>query len=102
MVATRFEAERMPDVRGHLDVVVQKRLPSAVDHVVYRAIVFERIAARNVIVVRIAIPPDDPGPLIALPGDRLELNGQVDVLPGEVVVYGDRKPIVGPIWIGLH
>ena len=101
MIAGRLNHQRVPHVRRHLHALVLERLTTPLDDVVDRAVVFERIASGQVVVVLVTKAPDDACALITLPGQRLEFHGYGDIRSREVVIERNRKSIVRRIRICL-
>ncbi len=94
MVAPRLELQRVPRVRCHLDLMILKRPPAAVDHVVDRAVVFERVASRDVVVVGVAIAPHQTESLVDAAGQRPRADGESHVAQRLVLHDGQRESIV--------
>src|SRR5258708_14875941 len=97
MVAPLLELQRVPRVRSHLDLMILKRPPAAVDHVVDRAVVFERVASRDVVVVGVAIAPHQTESLVDAPGQRPPADGESHAAQRLVLHHCPRQSIVRPI-----
>src|SRR5882762_9379815 len=73
-------AQRMPRVARYRRIDVLDRVAPAVDRVVERHIVLERVGARDVVVVAVLPAPYHPARLVFTAGERLELDLNVTVL----------------------
>ena len=63
----------------------------AIDGVINRDVVFQRIGSRDVIVVGVLEAPDQATGLVFFAGDRLELDFDEAVLQVRVVLEANRK-----------
>jgi len=87
---------------GHPDLAILKRPPAAVDDVVDRAVVFERVATGDVVVVRVAIAPHEPESLIDAACQRAGSDAESHVVQRIVPHYGQGESIVGLVGARLQ
>src|SRR6266545_2117213 len=94
VVARGLHLERVPRILGDLDALVQERSPLAPHGVVDRAVVFIGVAARDVVVVGVLVPPDETEALIHLAGQRPRPDAESDVRVDAFLEDGDGKAVV--------
>lgn len=70
VISAGFHLQGVPYVARDLDRMVLKRATTTVDDVVDRAVVLQRIATCDVVIVRIAVAPHDSEALIDNAGER--------------------------------
>src|SRR5215475_4449846 len=72
MLSLSFQAQGVPFTAGDFDVDAIDLLPAAFDDAIKANVVFERVGARNVIVVAIEHTDSDTAGLIYVPSHRFE------------------------------
>ena len=90
MIAAEIDAQGVPFAGLHLHVHSFLLGPLAFNRVVNANVVFERVGARDVVVVGILRPPNDAARLIFLARDGLELHFDEAVLETRIVLEADR------------
>ncbi len=90
-VAREVHPERVPDAGRDLRVDVFERHAFAADRVINRDVVFERVRARDIVVVRVPHAPDHTAGLIFFSRNRLELHFNEAVREVGVVFDANRK-----------
>src|SRR6266436_1350002 len=80
VIADHLHGQVVPDAGLDLPVPSVESDALAFHDVVQVDVVLERVRPRDVVVVRVLEPPDDPAPLVAFPSDRLALHGKPEVL----------------------
>src|SRR5712691_7301462 len=76
VIPTGFHLQGVPRIACDFDRMVLKRPATAVDDVVDRAVVLQRVATSDVVVVRVAVAPHDSEALIDFAGERPCANRQ--------------------------
>src|SRR5207253_10755903 len=92
VVADHLHRQFVPRTRRNLPIPAGEAVSFPFDDMVQVDVVFERVRSRDVVVVGILDPPDDPASLVAFSGDRLALHRQPKVLELRTRV-GDREPV---------
>src|SRR5438105_7036047 len=101
VVADHLHRQVMPDTRLDLPIPSLESYALALDDAIQVDVVFERVRAGDVVVVRVLEPPDDSAALVALSRERLALHGQAKVLQLRAGVR-DRESVVGRVAVGLR
>src|SRR3954469_22509412 len=101
VVAHHLHCQVVPYARGHLAVPARELHAAAVHGVVEVDVVLQRVGARDVIIVRVFQPPDDPAALVDLSAERLALDREPQVFQLGTGV-GNGETVVGVIAVGLH
>lgn len=70
----------MPRVAGNFCVYAVNLLATTLDDSVKADVVFERIGADNVVIVRVDNSDRDPSCLVGASGDGIEAHGNLDIL----------------------
>src|ERR1017187_4988855 len=93
-IAARRDLEDAPAVAGDLMVDAgHERLTAAILHFEYLDVGIEGVGARHVVIIFVAIPPDDSAGLHVVPGDRFEAHADIAIAEGGVSVR--LKPVSG-------
>src|SRR6266850_3934906 len=90
MIPLEVHAQSVPLVRGDFHFRAFLLSALAVDGVINRDVVFERVGARDIIIVRVLATPDDAARLVFLARDRFELHFHKAVLDARVILEADR------------
>src|SRR5829696_6553277 len=96
-----FQTERMPLTGRDLDVRARELLAAAFHYSVEADIIFQRICACDVIIIRRSKAHRDAAGLIFPASNRLKADRDLNILSGNWLVYGERKAVVRPIRAGL-
>src|SRR5690242_6691582 len=97
MITLGFEPKRMPGVTGNFGVNAVNLLAATLDDPVEADVVFKRVGANNVIVLRIDDADGNSSCLIDTTCDRLEAYGNLDIFCDDRLENGERETIVSPI-----
>src|SRR5260370_22560669 len=97
LVANMADGQLVPFANGHLDIVLGRfQLHALVVHnLVEPIVVFQRVHARDVVVVRVLGAPDDSAALVFLALDRLEMNTDFPVLEAAVLRNAQIEDFLG-------
>ena len=91
----------MPFPCGHLDVGARDLLAFALHDAIEPDIVFKRVGAGDVVIVRRHQPHGDAAGPVHRPGDRLEPDNDIDVFRRDRLVDGEREAVAGFVGAGL-
>src|SRR6266849_10360803 len=101
VVADHLHRELVPHARGDLAVPAGELHAAALHGVVEVDVVFERVGARDVVVVRVLETPDDPTALVDGAADRFALHRQTQVFQLGARV-GDGKAVIRAVAVRWH
>src|SRR5215467_891129 len=87
----------MPFTAGDLGVDAVNLLSAPFDDAIQANIVFERVAADNVVVVTVENTHSDAPSLINVAGDGFEFKRDIDILGGDGINNCEREAIIGSV-----
>src|SRR6516165_1075554 len=87
----------MPFTAGDLGVDAVNLLSAPFNDAIKTNIVFERVAADNVVVVAVENTDSDTSSLINVAGDGFEFKRDIDILGGDGINNCEREAIIGSV-----
>src|SRR5438552_10010029 len=101
-VALGAPPERVPLARRNLHIRALDMLSSPVHDTIKADIIFQRISAHDIVIIRVGEPHRDAAGLIDFPLHRLEVNRHVHVLGCDGLINREREAVIGAVLTGLR
>src|SRR5438477_10726331 len=101
-VALGAQPERVPLARHNLHICAFDLLSSPVHDTIKADIVFERISAHDIVIIRAGEPHRDAAGLVNGTADRLEPNGDLDIFFRDRLINREREAVIGTVLTGLR